>query len=231
MADISIDPIGSGTATAEENTLALEFDLEPSGYYKYRVDGEWLKLEAFPNQGFKFSHFSWKHYADGEFYLTLTSNDNPTQAPSDGSFYFKQPSSPCSAIGREIGGINPPAVFNYSDIVAHFVRVKATVSTSVVPKDGGNVEGGGEFDIGATCTLLASRSDGYELMRLVNEEDGITITPQNPPQCFGKTITHSFSVTKDSSWVAYFRECTNAILRGKSGLILRGQCEKILRDY
>lgn len=108
---------------------------------------------------------------------------------------------------------------------------KFIVTISASPQAGGVVSGGGEYDSGATCTLSASRNVGFELMRLENAADGITVYPQNPPQCFGKTITHSFAVTKDSSWIAYFRACTNAILRGKSGKILRGQGGDILRDW
>lgn len=108
---------------------------------------------------------------------------------------------------------------------------KFIVTISASPQAGGVVSGGGEYDSGATCTLSASRNVGYELMRLENAADGITVYPPNPPQCFGKTITHSFAVTKDSSWIAYFRACTNAILRGKSGKILRGQGGDILRDW
>ena len=108
---------------------------------------------------------------------------------------------------------------------------KFIVTISASPQDGGVVSGGGEYDRGATCTLSASRNVGFELMRLENAADGITVYPQNPPQCFGKTITHSFAVTKGSSWVAYFRQCTNAILRGHSGNILRGNGGSVLRDW
>ena len=108
---------------------------------------------------------------------------------------------------------------------------KFIVTISASPQGGGEVNGGGEYDSGATCTLSASRNVGFELMRLENAADGITVYPQNPPQCFGKTISYSFAVTKDSSWIAYFRACTNAILRGKSGTILRGQGGDILRDW
>ena len=108
---------------------------------------------------------------------------------------------------------------------------KFIVTISASPQAGGVVSGGGEYDSGATCTLSASRNVGFELMRLENAADGITIYPPNPPQCFGKTITYSFAVTKDSSWVAYFRQCTNAILRGHSGTILRGNGGNVLRDW
>lgn len=179
-------------------------------------------------EGWVFDHWEFKfHFPLEDIYYTGSSTSNPTERgdhytfdfPWDGGQVWKPPYDE----DRRIFLVELKAIFSRSE--------RFTVSISASPQAGGIVTGGGEFDSGETCTLTAERNVGYELMRLENDADGITIFPPNPPQCFGKTITHSFEVTKDSSWIAYFRACTNAILRGKSGNILRGQGGNILRDW
>lgn len=214
-------PPGSGAVTEVMHDL-YDSDGTLIGYK--------VELRATPSAGYRFDYFTWTQhsYWDGDFFPPSTVETSSDQNPE-----LNGP--------RKIDQLTRYGVYyhqEYYSVKAHFSWVgsgpepgtKFTVTISASPQNGGVVTGGGEFDSGTICTLSAERNIGYELMRLVSD-DGITIYPQNPPQCFGKTITHSFEVTKDSSWIAYFRACTNAILRGKSGNILRGQGGNILRDW
>lgn len=217
-----IIPTGAGTV---ETIVHDEYD------YAGEYIGYHLELRATPAAGYRFDHFEWTQhsYWDGDF--------RPADTYQHGSVNNPEPSGP-----RKVDFLTRYGVYahtEYYGLKAYFAREgsepepgeKYTVAISASPQNGGAVAGGGEYESGAICTLTANYNAGYELLRLVNDADGITIYPPNPPQCFGKTIEHSFEVTKDSSWIAYFRECTNAILRGKSGNILRGQGGNILRDW
>ena len=214
-------PSGSGAVTEVMHDL-------------YGVDGELIgyqvELRATPAAGYRFDRFTWTQhtYWDGDFRPPSTVEHSSDRNP--------EPSGPQKSDMLTRYGVYVHQ--EYYSVKAHFSWIgsgpepgtKFTVTISASPQNGGVVTGGGEFDSGTICTLSAERNIGYELMRLVSD-DGITTYPQNPPQCFGKTITHSFAVTKDSSWVAYFRQCTNAILRGHSGTILRGNGGNVLRDW
>lgn len=215
-------PNGSGAITEVMHDL---YDIDGN------VIGHQVELRATAAQGYRFDHFEWTQH-------TFWENDfRPPTTQTLESVANPEPEGP-----RKVDQLTRYGVYyheEYYSVKAYFIRLgpgpepgtKFTVTISASPQGGGEVNGGGEYDSGATCTLSASRNVGYELMRLENAADGITIYPPNPPQCFGKTITHSFVVTKDSSWVAYFRQCTNAILRGHSGTILRGNGGNVLRDW
>lgn len=184
-----------------------------------------FSISATPDAFYKFDHWTSSVYGD----LEDPSNPSTTVSgtvPESGmtlilaTAYFKYNGYPKPPY-------NPPD----PDPPGPQPGTKHTVTIAADPESGGVVFGGGEYDDKEMCSLEADRNIGYELMRLVNETDGVTFYPHNPPQCFGKTIEHTFEVTKDTSWVAYFRECTNKILRGSSGNILRGESGNILRDY
>lgn len=202
----------------------------------YDYTGEYigyhLELRATPAEGYRFDHFEWtqRTYWDGDY--------RPETTVLKGSVLNPETSGP-----RKIDQLTRYGVYyheEYSGLKAYFTLEggsepepgeKYTVAISASPQNGGTVAGGGEYESGAICTLTANYNAGYELLRLVNDADGITIYPPNPPQCFGKTIEHSFQVSKDSTWVAVFRACTNNIIRGASGKILTGKGGDILRDY
>lgn len=198
--------------------------------------GHYYKLTATPAAGYVFDHFEWDEVITYDYdpfnprIQGRSSSSNPTSYP-------KTPRTVDIDYGPPYG----VAHITFENISAYFTYVGPgpgpgpgpepetyTVAISADPEGGGNVSGGGEYNKGAICTLTAERVEGYELMSL---EGLTTVYPPNPPQCFGKTITYSFVVNSDSSWVAHFRECTNKILRGSSGKILRGSGGNILRDY
>lgn len=210
-------------------------------YLREGYEGYWMRFTATPNEGYVFDHYEWTEYRKewnshrGEWVTTsqlVSSYLNPTvDAPKNARVF--NPSDPTDR-GVTLYYENPIAYFRWvgpGPGPGPEPGTKHTVSIVADPESGGIVSGGGEYDDGASCTLTAKRNIGFELMRLVNSANGITIYPPNPPQCFGKTITHTFTVRKDSSWVAYFRECTNAILRGHSGNILRGNGGNVLIDW
>ena len=218
-----IIPSGAGSV---ETIVHDEYD-SAGDYIGYH-----LELRATPAEGYRFDHFEWEYqiYWDGDYF--------PPQQGTKGSELNPEPNGPL--VVDFLTRYQVYRHYRYSGLKAYFTLEggsepepgeKYTVAISVSPTNGGTVAGGGEYESGAICTLTANYNAGYELLRLVNDADGTTIYPPNPPQCFGKTIEHSFPVSKDSTWIAYFRACTNAILRGKSGNILRGQGGNILRDW
>ena len=202
-------------------------------------NGTWYKLTAHANQGYVFEYFEWSqriYWTGGSYHpdprIEQKSAGSPTTENNSPMF-------------RSVD-LGQPYGIQHSDLYGEITAVfrwdgpgpgpgpgpepeKYTITISADPEDGGSVSGGGTYSSGVSVTLTANRSDGYELTSLENSADGVVIYPTHPP-CFGKSISHTISVTKSSSWVAHFRKCTKKILRGHSGNILRGKDSKILRD-
>lgn len=83
---------------------------------------------------------------------------------------------------------------------------KYTVTTISSPQQAGDTIGGGTYAAGETCTITATANDGWEFSHWSN--GSITIN----------TPTHSFSVSSNSTWTAYFvhKVSVMARVRGES---------------
>ncbi len=80
-----------------------------------------------------------------------------------------------------------------NQIVFDVVPVYYTISVTANPVEGGTVSGAGSYQIGSTCTLSASASEGYTFMYWTN--NGIQVSSD---------ATYSFVVTSDCNMVAHF---------------------------
>lgn len=80
---------------------------------------------------------------------------------------------------------------------SEFPAEVCSVTTTVVPVDGGTVEGGGEYAKGASVTLTATSNDHYDFVNWT--EAGAVVST---------TAEYSFIVTKDIELTANFQEHT-----------------------
>lgn len=110
----------------------------------------------------------------------------------------------------------------YTKVRAVFVKdappVTATVTVLADPADAGTVAGGGQYQVGAVCTITATPGNGC---RFVKWESGSQSTTVNP---------HSFSVSGSVTWTAKFRRYTQLLLHGASGTLLHGSSGTLLHD-
>jgi len=80
---------------------------------------------------------------------------------------------------------------------SEFPAEVCSVTTTVVPVDGGTVEGDGDYAKGASVTLTATSNDHYDFVNWT--EDGAVVST---------TAEYSFTVTKDIELTANFQEHT-----------------------
>lgn len=110
----------------------------------------------------------------------------------------------------------------YTKVRAVFVEdtppATATVTVLADPADAGTVAGGGQYQVGAVCTITATPGNGC---RFVKWESGSQSTTVNP---------HSFSVSGSVTWTAKFRRYTQLLLHGASGTLLHGSSGALLHD-
>ena len=67
------------------------------------------------------------------------------------------------------------------------------INTSVVPADGGSVDGGGTYDQGETCTLNATPNVGFTFQQWTKNDIQVSTNP-----------SYSFTVTESATYVAHF---------------------------
>ena len=67
------------------------------------------------------------------------------------------------------------------------------ISATAEPVEGGSVEGAGQYEVNATCTLTATAAEGYTF---VNWTKNDTVVSTN--------ATYNFTVTEDAAYVAHF---------------------------
>ena len=91
---------------------------------------------------------------------------------------------------------------------AHFMRIPYTVSVAASPANGGTVSGGGTFNYGDHCTIIATPNPGKSFVRW-ESSDGTTR--------YGANTT--FQVKGNVTWTAYFSDGVSIrirIVRGPS---------------
>lgn len=69
-----------------------------------------------------------------------------------------------------------------------------TITTTANPSDGGTVSGGGEYNLGASCTVSATANENYEFINWT--KDDIEISTET---------NFTFTVTESATYVAHFR--------------------------
>lgn len=79
-------------------------------------------------------------------------------------------------------------------LVAQFQLQSFTISASVTPSNSGTVTGGGSYDYGQTCTLMATANTGYVFEKWT--KNGTQVSTE---------ATYSFTVTESASYVAHFQ--------------------------
>jgi len=77
------------------------------------------------------------------------------------------------------------------------VTPKYTVTTVVSPVNGGSVTGGGTYDAGALCVLVATANAGWRFLRW-RCDDGTVVSSSR----------YGFTVNRNQTWTAYFTQDT-----------------------
>lgn len=80
-------------------------------------------------------------------------------------------------------------------LVANFIENTFTITVSADPSNGGQVSGGGTYNHGQSCTVIATSADGYTFMNWT-ENGSVVSTDAN----------YTFVVTSNRSLVANFEE-------------------------
>jgi hypothetical protein len=86
------------------------------------------------------------------------------------------------------------AVTNDRNLVANFATNAVTITAIAEPREGGTIEGAGNYDQGATCTLTATANENYEFINWT--KDDIEISTET---------NFTFTVTESATYVAHFR--------------------------
>ena len=86
-------------------------------------------------------------------------------------------------------------VIGSRNLVAHFSQQTYTISVSANPSNGGTVSGGGSYNYGQWCTVLANTNGGYDFTNWT-ENGNVVSTNAN----------YSFQVTNSRVLVAHFTE-------------------------
>ncbi len=81
------------------------------------------------------------------------------------------------------------------NLVANFTANTYTVSVAANPNNGGTVSGGGSYNYGQACTVIATSTDGYTFLNWT--ENGSVVS---------NDANYSFTVTGNRSLVANFNE-------------------------
>ena len=79
-------------------------------------------------------------------------------------------------------------------LVAQFQLQSFTISATVTPSNSGTVTGGGSYNYGQLCTLMATANTGYVFEKWT--KNGTQISTE---------ATYSFTVTESASYVAHFQ--------------------------
>ena len=79
-------------------------------------------------------------------------------------------------------------------LVAQFQLQSFTISATVTPNNSGTVTGGGAYNYGQTCTLMAAANTGYVFEKWT--KDGTQVSTE---------ATYSFTVIESASYVAHFQ--------------------------
>ena len=92
-------------------------------------------------------------------------------------------------------GNNPPAAVDNVSITRMNATDVYTITVVANPTDGGTLSGGGEYELGETCTLSSIPNIGYTFVNWT--KDNVEVSTE---------ATYSFTVTEDASYVANFIE-------------------------
>ena len=95
---------------------------------------------------------------------------------------------------------NPSYIFTVTasgNYVAHFKIDSFAINVSANPADGGTVSGGGNYDYGENCTVVATANEGYDFINWT--ENGNEVSTD---------ATYSFTVTGNHDLVANFEAQT-----------------------
>ena len=81
-----------------------------------------------------------------------------------------------------------------SSYIAHFQLQSFTINPSAEPYNGGTVNGGGTYNYGQTCTLIAMPATGYNFINWTKNGSQVSTSP-----------SYSFTVTEEANYVAHFQ--------------------------
>lgn len=79
-------------------------------------------------------------------------------------------------------------------LVANFQAQSYTITATANPANGGTVSGGGTFNYGQSCTLVATPATGYDFIKWTKNGQQVTTN-----------ATYAFTVTESAAYVAHFQ--------------------------
>ena len=81
------------------------------------------------------------------------------------------------------------------NLVAHFTAITYTITVTANPSNSGTVTGGGTYNHGQSCTVIATSTDGYTFLNWT--ENGSVVS---------NNANYTFTVTSNRSLMAHFEE-------------------------
>ena len=79
-------------------------------------------------------------------------------------------------------------------LVAHFTALTYTITATADPTTGGTVTGGGTFNYGQSCTLVATPATGHDFINWTKNGQQVSTN-----------TTYTFTVTESATYVAHFQ--------------------------
>lgn len=172
------------------------------GFYDYHVTTNYFGGESDPSNTV--------HVQVGNPTYTISASANPSSGGSvsgGGTYNYGQT---CTLLATPATGyaflnwtengnvVSNNATYSFTvnanrTIVAHFELQSYTISASANPSSGGSVSGGGIYNYGQTCTLMATAANGYNF---VNWTENGNVVSTN--------ASYSFTVNADRTFVAHF---------------------------
>jgi hypothetical protein len=149
------------------------------------------------------------HFQLQSFNISTSSNPNSGGTTSGGGTYnygqtctlSATPATGYDFINWTKGGMQVSTNANYSftvteaaNFVAHFQLQSFTINVSSNPSSGGSVSGGGTYNYGSTCTLMATPTTGYDFINWTKNGTQVSTIPN-----------YSFTVTEEATYVAHFQ--------------------------
>ena len=151
--------------------------------------------------------------APTQYAITVNANNNAWGTVSGGGQY--NAGSTCTLTAVQVSGyqfdnwkkngtvVSTDATYSFTvtenaTYTAYFSEIPITyytITTNVMPAGSGTVSGGGQYNAGATCTLTAMPSNGYQFDSW--KKNGIVVSTD---------ATYSFTVTENATYTAYFSE-------------------------
>ena len=163
---------------------------------------------------------------------TISTSSSPTAGGSTSGGGVYSGGSSCTVVASNNAGytfsswqqsgtnVSTSASYSFTvtapmSLVAVFSLNSYTISTSSSPTAGGSTSGGGTYNYGASCTVIASRSPGYSFVNWT-----IGGSTASTSSSYGFTVSGSKSIVANFSYTSSLSDAVDSLLTFSTGGVL-----------